>query len=181
MSQTVKGQTAVPQDAAHGRAFPPLNPDTFPSQLLWLALTFALLYVFLARVVLPRIGGVMHDRRERIRRDLERAERLKAETEQALAAYEQALAEARAKANALAKETREKLAASIEKERAKVETRIARKLEEAEARIAKSKSKALSSVNEIAAEIAGAIVAKLTGTEVSKDEVQRALMKRAAE
>ena len=67
-----------------------------------------------------------------------------------------------------------------EKERAKVEAQIGEKLAEAEAQIAQTKAKALASVNDIATEIAGAIVAKLIGKEVSKDEVQKALVRRVA-
>ena len=73
------------------------------------------------------------------------------------------------------------MTAEVDKERAKVEAQIAAKLAEAEARIAQTKAKALASVSDIAAETAGAIVARLIGKEVSKDEVQKALVRRAAE
>ena len=55
------------------------------------------------------------------------------------------------------------------------------RLAEAEARIAQSKTRAMARVGEIAADTAAAIVARLIGKEVSKDEVQRALVQRAAE
>ena len=101
---------------------------------------------------------MIEERRERIQRDLEKAEKLKVETEQALASYEQALAEARTKANAIAKDMRDKLAAEVDKERAKVDAQIAAKLADAEARIAESKAKAMASVGDIAGDTAGAIV-----------------------
>ena len=72
-------------------------------QLFWLALTFGLLYVLLKRFALPRVGEVIEERRERIERDLEKAEKLKAETQLALSNYELALAEARTKAGVIAK------------------------------------------------------------------------------
>ena len=74
-----------------------------------------------------------------------------------------------------------RLAAEIDKERAKVDAEIARRLADAEARIAQSKARAMAGVGEIAGDTAGAIVARLLGKEPSKDEVQRALMQRAAE
>jgi F-type H+-transporting ATPase subunit b len=180
MAQKVTAGTAAPE-GAHAKVFPPLNPDTFAPQLIWLALTFGLLYVLLKRFVLPRIGEVIEERRERIERDLAQAERLKVETAQALEAYEQALGEARGKANGIAKSMRDKLTAEVDKERAKVDAEIARKVAEAEARIVQAKAKAMANVSDIAADSAGAIVAKLLGKEVSRDEVQRALMQRAAE
>ena len=105
--------------------FPPLDPGTFAPQLFWLALTFGLLYLLLKRFALPRVGEVIEERRDRIERDLAQAEKLKAETEQALANYEQALGEARAKASAIAKDMRDKLTAEVDEERAKVDAEIA--------------------------------------------------------
>jgi F-type H+-transporting ATPase subunit b len=168
-------------EAGHAKVFPPLDPGTFVPQLFWLALSFGLLYLLLKRFALPRVGEVIEERRERIQRDLQKAEDLKAETEQALATYEKALAEAHTKASGIAKDIRDKLAAELDAERSKVEAEIAAKTSAAEARIAQSKASAMARVNEIAADTAGAIVARLTGREVSKDEVQRALMQRAAE
>lgn len=173
--------TTGQSDAPQGKAFSPLDPATFAPQLFWLALTFGLLYVLLKRLVLPRVGGVIDERRQRIERDLQKAESLKVETEQALSAYEQALGEARARAGAIGRETHDRLAAEIDKERAKVDAEIARRLADAEARIAQSKARAMAEVAEIAGDTAGAIVVRLLGKEVSKDEVRRALMQRAAE
>jgi F-type H+-transporting ATPase subunit b len=176
-----KAGTAVPEGGEHAKVFPPLDPGTFAPQLVWLALTFGLLYLLLRRVVLPRVGEVIEERSDRIKRDLGLADKLKADTEAALANYEQALGEARTKANALAKSMRDTLAAEVDKERAKVEAEVAAKLAEAERRIAETKAKALAGVSDIAGEVAGAIITRLIGKEVSKDEVQKALVQRAAE
>jgi F-type H+-transporting ATPase subunit b len=181
MAEKVTAGAAVPEGVGPHKTFPPLDPGTFVPQLFWLALTFGLLYLLLKRLVLPRVGAAIDERRERIERDLAKAESLKAETEQALAGYEQALGEARAKASAIGREMHDRLAAELDKERAKVDAEIARKLADAEARIGQSKMRAMASVGEIAADTAGAIVARLLGKEPSKDEVQRALMQRAAE
>ena len=102
----------------HVKVFPPLDSGTFVPQLFWLALTFGLLYLLLKRFALPRVGEVIEERRERIKRDLAKAETLKTETEKALANYEQALGDARAKAGAIAKDVRDKLTAEIDNERA---------------------------------------------------------------
>jgi F-type H+-transporting ATPase subunit b len=181
MAKTATTSTTGHADAPQAKAFSPLDPGTFVPQLVWLALTFGLLYVLLKRLILPRVGEVIEERSERIERDLKTAENLKVETEQALANYERALAEARARANALTKDLHGRLAAEIDKERAKLDAEIARKLAEAEGRIAQGKAKAMEGVGEIAGDTAGAIVARLLGREVSRDEVQRALVRRAAE
>lgn len=173
--------TAVPESAGHAKVFPPLDPGTFAPQLIWLALTFGLLYLVLKRAVLPRVGEVIEERSDRIKRDVAQAEKLKADTEKALANYEQALGDARARAGAIAKTMRDKLGAEVDGERAKVEAQISAKLAEAENRIAETKARALASVGDIASEVAGSVVSRLIGAEPTKDEVKRALVQRAAE
>lgn len=167
--------TQVLDEKPHPKLFPPLDHSHFVPQLVWLALTFGLLYVLLSRIALPRVSEIIDERRDRIQRDLEEAARLKTETQTALASYEKALADAKTRAGAIAKETHDNLAAEVDKERAKVDAQVAQKLAEADKRIAGTKSQALASVNEIATDTAAAIVSKLIGTEVGKDEIRRVL------
>jgi F-type H+-transporting ATPase subunit b len=155
-------------------AMPQFDLSTFPSQIFWLVILFGLLYLALSRVALPRIGDVIEARANRIKKDLADAERLKSETEAALKAYEQALADAKSRAGAIAKETRDRLTAETDRERAGVDKQIAAKVTEAEKRIADSKAKAVASVSEIAASTASAIISKLTGKEASQDAVRKA-------
>lgn len=163
--------TQVPAKPAE--VFPPFDVTTFAPQLIWLALTFGFLYFALSRYLLPRITDVIDARADGIARDLARAEQLKKETEDALAAYEKALADAKAKGSDIAKSTRDALAAETERERQKVEADLTRQAAEAERRIADSKSKAMANVNDIASETVAAIVGKLTGASVSADDAKR--------
>lgn len=181
MADKVTASTAVPEGVGPGKAFPPLDPTGVVPQLFWLALTFALLFLLLKRFAIPRVGEVIEERRERVDRDIAKAEALKGETEQALANYERALGEARARAGAIAKEVHAKLTAEVDAERAKLDGEIAAQVAAAEASIAQSRAKAMAGIGEIASETAGAIVAKLIGSEVSQDEVRRALLQQAAE
>lgn len=161
---------------APGGAFPPFDPQSFAPQLVWLALTFGTLYLLMSRKALPRIADVIEERANRIKRDLDAAERLKGETDKALATYEQALADAKTSASGIAKETRAKLSAGVDKEKAAVDAQMNAKVAEAEARIAATKTKALASVNEIASSTAAAVVARLIGHEPTADEIKRALL-----
>ncbi|MEK9970567.1 MAG: hypothetical protein VW600_15610, partial [Ferrovibrio sp.] len=103
---------------------PQLETATFLPQLVWLLITFAILYVLMAKVALPRVAEVVDGRRKRLENDLEEAARLKRETEKAIADYEQALATARAKAQAIAGETRTKITADQAATKAKLEAEI---------------------------------------------------------
>jgi F-type H+-transporting ATPase subunit b len=117
----------------------------------------------------------MEARRARMADDLAEAERLKAESDAALAAYDKALADARARAQSLANETRDKHAAEAEQTRKALEARLNAKLTEAEKTIAATKSAAMANVRGIATEAAAAIVQKLIGTTPSSDKVASAV------
>ena len=160
---------------------PQLNTHDFAPQLFWLAVTFGVLYVLMKRVALPRVSEVIEERGDRIRRDLDAAERLKGDTEKALSAYEKALADARGNAGTIARETRAKLARETDQEKTNVDSQIAIKVAEAETRISGMKTKALASVNEIAADTAGALISKILGQDISADEIKKALAPAAGE
>lgn len=155
--------------------FPPFESTFFASQLLWLAITFGLFYWFLKNVILPRIGGIIEARGGRIAQDLDQAARLKGEADAALAAYEQELADAKLKANAIGQEARDAAKAQAEAERREAETANEAKLAEAEARIALIKDTAMRDVGQIAEETAGAIVQELVGAKAGKATVAAAV------
>jgi F-type H+-transporting ATPase subunit b len=175
--QPVKAGTEVPHDGAHGAPsnFPPFDVSTFAPQLIWLAITFGFLYQFLSRVALPPIADMIAARHDRIKADLEEAERLKTDTDTAIASYEKALADAKVKAGAIAGDSRNKLTAEVDKERAAVEATLAKKTLDAEKRIGDTKTKALTGISDIAADTASAIVARLTGKEISLADVKKVL------
>ena len=164
---TPSAHTEVPS-APHKAPFPPFQSQTFASQLVWFAITFALLYVVSAKFALPRVGAILEARRARIAGDLAEAQRLKGESDAALAAYEQSLADARNRAQALANEVREKQNAEAEARRKTLEQALHAKLEEAEKTIAATKVAAMSNVRGIAADAAAAIVERLTGKAPSR-------------
>ncbi|GLS31104.1 F-type H+-transporting ATPase subunit b [Mesorhizobium albiziae] len=158
-----------------GGSFPPFDASTFPSQILWLAITFGLFYLFLKRAVLPRIGGILENRHGRIQQDLDQASRLQEEADAAVAAYEQELTDARAKANVIGQEARDGAKASAETARKKVEASLDKKLGDAEAHIASIKAAAMKEVGTIAEDTAGAIVQELVGGKLDKGTIAAAV------
>lgn len=155
---------------------PQLEPLDWAPQLIWLVITFGILYVLMAWVALPRIGRVIDKRAEHIADDLAKAEKFRRETEEAIAAYEQALAEAKQKAHAIVEEGRARLKAEGEAERAKLEKELTEKTAEANVRIEKAKTAAMKEVNSVAADVASDIVRKLIDTAPPKGEIDKAVM-----
>jgi len=170
MAKTVETIEHVPA-TEHGRGFPPFEKETFASQLLWFALTFIALYLLMSRVALPRVGSILEDRRRHIDGNLADAQRLKGESDAAIAAHEKALAEARGRAQTLANEAREKAAAAAEARRKEVDTGLHARIAEAEKTIAATQSAAMTNVRGIASEAAAAIVERLTGVAPTSNDV----------
>jgi F-type H+-transporting ATPase subunit b len=154
---------------------PQLNPLDWGPQLVWLLLTFGVLYLLMVYVALPRIGSVIEARAARIAADLATAEKLRRETEEAIAAYEQALAEAKQEAHAIVEEGRVKLKAETAAERVRLERDLGKKSAEAEARIDKAKASAMKDVSAVAADVATDIVRRLIGVAPAKAEVEKAV------
>ncbi|CAM5552502.1 F0F1 ATP synthase subunit B [Mesorhizobium sp. UC22_110] len=156
--------TEVPAEGGHGgNTFPPFNPATFSSQLFWLVITFGLFYIFLKKVVMPRLGGILEVRSNRIAQDLDQAAKLKGEADAAVAAYEQELAEAKANANTIGQKSRDEAKAEAETARKSVEAGLEKKLAEAEERITAIKTSAMKDVGSIAETTASAILDSLVG------------------
>lgn len=156
--------------------FPPFDPATFPSQLLWLAITFGALYLLMSKIALPRIGGILENRKSIIDADLAAADASRQKTDAAIAAYEAALAAAKAKAQGIANESREAITADLAAKRSAVEADLTAKVTAAEARISATKAEALTHVDEIATETAQTVVSQLVG-DVSADSVRAAVAK----
>jgi len=177
MAETAKTIETVEHVPAgeHGRGFPPFEKETFASQLVWFALTFIALYLLMSRVALPRVGSILEDRRRHIDGNLADAQRLKGESDAAIAAHEKALAEARGRAQTLANEAREKAAAAAEARRKEVDTGLHARIAEAEKTISSTQSAAMANVRSIASEAAAAIVERLTGVAPAANEVGEAV------
>jgi F-type H+-transporting ATPase subunit b len=159
----------------HKGAFPPFQSQTYASQLVWLVIAFVLLYVLMSKWALPRVGAILENRQKRIDGDIAEAGALKAQSDEAVAAYEKALADARANAQAIANETRDKQAAAAEVRRKTLEDELNAKLAEAEKTIAATKTAAMSNVRGIAEDATRAIVERLIGVAPSDKAIADAV------
>ncbi len=154
---------------------PQLDFATFPSQIFWLAIAFGLLYLALDRFLIPRIGGVIEERKDRIADDLDIAAGKKAEADEAMMAYDKNLADARAKANFIAAENRTVLDGQLAEESAAQEAELDKTAAKAEKKIAKARSDAMKHVEDIALDVAADLVATLGGIKSDPKKLQKAM------
>ncbi len=142
---------------------PQLDFSTFANQIFWLVVTLVVIYLVLTRVALPRIGGILAERAGTITNDILAAEDLKAKAADAEAAYEKALADARAEAQRIVDATKAEIQADLDDAIAKADAEISAKAAESEAAIAEIRAGALDSVRAVAADTTGELVVALGG------------------
>jgi F-type H+-transporting ATPase subunit b len=142
---------------------PQLDPSTYVSQIFWLLATFVPLYFVLWKVALPRISATLENRQQRIDNDLARAQDLAGEAEGVLAAYEDELAKARARAHDALHTAAATAAAAAEVRNAELTSRLAAGSSAAQTRIAAARDAAMAGIAEVATEIAAAATARLIG------------------
>lgn len=142
---------------------PQLDFATFPNQIFWLLVTLVVIYFVLSRIALPRIGGVLAERQGTITNDLAAAEELKQKAANAEAAYEQALADARAEAGRIVETAKAEIQSDLNAELARADEQISAKAAESEAAIAKIRDEASVTARDAAVDTAAALVEALGG------------------
>jgi F-type H+-transporting ATPase subunit b len=162
--------------AAGGEAgLPQLKIGTWPSQLFWLVVIFAIGYVFMARVVTPRIGSVLEERRTRLDEDLTRAREASAEAAQTRADYEASLEDARNEAAEFARSAATEAQDKADAAEKKAAKRMATKIGKAETALGEARAEAESNLTAIAAEAAMDAATQIAGVKVTKAQADKAV------
>lgn len=156
-------ETAVATEAAE-EGMPQLDPSTFDNQIFWLVVSLVAIFMIVRRLAMPRIGTTLANRAGSISNDLGAAETLRAQAHEAEAAYDRALAEARAEAGRIVAATRAEIQAGLDAELARADVEIEAKSTESARRLAEIEREATSSVAAVARDAARALVAALGGS-----------------
>ena len=162
-------------EAPSSGGFPPFDTGTYPSQIFWLTVTFVFLLVVMWRVAVPKIGGVIAERKGRIQTELAKAEESRKQAEHAAAAYQAPILEARERARAASEATRTQMAHEFERAKTSADTEAQRKTNEAQERIAALQRQARWHVSQAAEDAVVDIINRLTGETVSRAEATAAV------
>jgi F-type H+-transporting ATPase subunit b len=160
-------RTSTAPAEKHKSGLPQLNVNDFAPQLVWLALTFGVLYWLMSRIALPRIADIIEARNERIANDIDSATQAQKKAKQAEIEYEDRLKSARERAHSIAQEKKEAFQAETQARQSEVESQIAARMKEAEERIEAARKSAMNEVRTIAADASGEILRQLLGQDVS--------------
>lgn len=164
------GETAV--------GMPQLDPSIYPNLIFWLIVAVVAIFYILKNVAMPRIGAVLAERSDAITGDLEQAALYKQRAEEAEAAYNAALAEARDEAHRIAAEAKAEIGKEVAVLMAKADAEIAARSAESEGRIAEIRDSAARSVEEVAREIGVELVRALAPGAVNEAEIAAAVERR---
>lgn len=164
-------------EAAHGggAGMPQLNAGFYASQILWLIITFSVLYYLLKKKALPRVADILEARQERISNDLDKAANLRAEAEAAAEEYAKVVADAQEQAGRAIAATRDAVNAEVSARTAALDKDLGAKIRAAEAAIDKARGQALAELEGVAVEAAQAAIHHLVGVTVTADEAKAAL------
>ena len=150
---------------------PQLNPDYWVSQIFWVILIFAMLYVILWRTILPKINENLENRKSQILTDLDYAQKFKDQSEKKLTEYNKILNQAKEEAKKILDGIRKKINRDIENKKNQFNLEIGKEIENAEKEIKTLKLSSIKDINKIAIETSSEIVRKIVGAEVNASSV----------
>ena len=167
--------TCITSKSVQAAGLPQLDIATFPSQLIWLVITFAALFILMSRISLPRISQVLEERRHKIDDNLKKAVSFREDAEIAAAAYTKAQAEAREKAYAIIMETHNQISENMATRQAELTEELEAEIKVAEERIINAKEVAMAGIDDVATEVALSTTEKIFGESLSKKDVSRVI------
>lgn len=154
---------------------PQLEFHLFPMQLFWLAVTFVLLYVVMAKIALPRIGSALDARAAKIDGDLAAATMARDQARALLEAHDKRIAQALQASRDLLRDAHHEMAAVVQKHDAEIAAELGAKAKAADQQITETKQKALSELGAVAEEAVAQIVRQLLDAPADAGEIKDAV------
>ena len=155
---------------------PQLDIALYTPQIIWLIITFLLLYVLMAKWALPRIGNILEQRQARIDDHLDTAQSLRDESKTDSDSYENILAEAREEARKAIQNANKEIKIDTTRRQEELGVRLSSELKSAEDRISKAKAAAIERIHDSASSVTSTAMKLLIGEEPSEDSLKRAII-----
>jgi F-type H+-transporting ATPase subunit b len=153
--------------------FPPFAVETFSTQLIWLSFFFGILYLFVARVAAPRMGGPINRRAAQIEGDHNAAQKAYEQQKQLTETLEAALNDSRTQAQKMLFETHEAIDAENVERRKHYDQDMQKQLKISESHVHTLKENILKDITTSSAETASLIVQRLTGVTPTEAQIKR--------
>ena len=160
--------TATSTSMGAEAGMPQLNPEFWASQIFWLILIFASLYLIIWKIFLPKITYSIENRKFRIVNNLDEAQKLKENAEKKLKEYNEIIENSKKEAQKIIDDSKKKLDKDIENKKQKFSDEIEKELVSTEKEIKDLKKSSISNINTIATETAAKVIKQIINIEVNK-------------
>ena len=157
--------------AAESGGMPQLNPEFWASQIFWLIITFGILYVFLSKLILPKISANLEMRKSQILENIEAAEKQREESEKKIKEYEEIVQNSKNEAKNYFKKAREKVLKDINIKKETLDKELDLEVNKAEIEIKTFRDNIPEKIKKIAAETSADLLRELLGVEVNNSSV----------
>jgi F-type H+-transporting ATPase subunit b len=154
---------------------PQLDPKYWASQAFWLILVFVILYIALSKFYLPKIKSNLDDRENKIKEDLENANKFKEQSETKLKEYGLILDKAKKEVNKIHFDSKTALDKDIQSKKEVIEKEIEKEILKAQKEISELKKNSISSIQNISENITANIIENISGDKLNESSVKSAV------
>jgi F-type H+-transporting ATPase subunit b len=161
---------------AAGVGMPQLDPTYWASQAFWLVLIFTLLYLALSKTFIPKIKESIDDRENKIKDDLDEAQKLRSIAEEKLKEYETTIEDAKKEVQKIIFESKNKLSTEIKNKKKIFEKEIEAEVKKTEQEIVNLKKESLDNIMVISEEITLKIIEKVSGEPLNQSSIKAAVL-----
>ena len=151
---------------------PQLDPKYWASQAFWLILIFSILYISIANFFLPKIKKNLEDRENKIKEDLDEANKLKNLSEKKLEEYKIILDNSKKEVTKILLESKNNLNKDIQNKKDSMEKEIEKEILKAQKEISQIKKDSIESINTISQEITSDIIEKMSGDKLNESSIK---------
>ena len=161
----------VSAQSGESGGMPQLNPEFWVSQILWLVLTFGILYIVLSKLILPKISDNLESRKSQILENIETAEKQREESEKKLKEFEKIILESKLEAKNYFNEARQKILKDINNKKVALEKDIDNEISAAEQEVNNLKITSSEKIKKIAIETSSELIKQLIGEEANNSNI----------
>ena len=155
---------------------PQLDPTYWASQAFWLILIFSLLYLTLSKMFIPKIKESIDNRENKIKDDLDEAQKLKTIAEQKLKEYEATIEEAKKEVQKIIFESKNKLISEIQNKRKEIEKEIDLELKNLDQEIVNLQKDSVTNISAIAEEMTSKVIEMVSGEPLNQSSIKAAVL-----
>ena len=154
---------------------PQLDPKYWASQAFWLILIFIILYISIAKFYLPKIKNNLDNRENKIKDDLDDANKFKELSEAKFNEYEKIIDNAKKEVIKIHIDQKNLLDKSIQSKKVTMEKEIENEILKAQKEINELKKSSLSDIRSISENIASSIIENISGDKLNESSIKAAV------